>query len=245
MARICRVPGLRGQLTALLSLMVVAAPQGQSQPPGAVVTPIAWRDQAPARASEDWAAVLTDHGRLPKRERLVVLDASGRELARVDGSERAVPVPADLAERLCSEALNATLVHNHPELAGFSAADLDVLGHVGVRRVVAVSADGTTFEAAAGPHFAESWAVAMRRDLPARLAARVQAESWRRGLPADALAPHEAHVAALVLARLGVIDYRVSPSLTARLAFDRYREVFARVVTTESASAAAPATASR
>jgi hypothetical protein len=194
--------------------------------------------------SPDWAALLRDHGRLPKRERLVVLDASGRELARVDGTERAVPVPANIAEMLATRALGATLLHNHPEMTSFSGADLDLLAQVGVRRVIAVTADGTTFEATAGPHFGDGWAAAMRQDLPARLASRVQTEAWRRGLPPEVLVPHEPHVAALILGRLGVITYRVSPSLTARLAFDRYREVFARLIDVETAAAVAAPQAS-
>lgn len=213
-----RVPGLGWQLTVLVSLLAGAGASAQSP---------------------DWAALLSDHGRLPKRERLVVLDASGRELARVDGSARAVPVPANIAELLATPSLGATLLHNHPEMTSFSGADLDLLAQAGVRRVIAVTADGTTFEAAAGPRFAEAWAAEMRLDLPARLASRAQTEAWRRGLPPESLTLHEPHVAALILSRLGVINYRVTPSLTARIAFDRYREVFARLIDVETAAAVA------
>ena len=56
----------------------------------------------------------------------------------------------------------------------------------------------------------------------------------------DALAVHEPHLVATILRRLGVLDYRVSPSLTARVAYDRNRTVFDRVVDAETDAAVAP-----
>jgi len=133
--------------------------------------------------------------------------------------------------------LEATLVHNHPEQASFSAADIEVLSRTGVRRVVAVTSDGTTFEAEAGQSFSDSWATLLRVELPKRLHARVMEEAARYGVSPNLLTLHEPHLAGLVLRRLGVLDYRVSPSLIARLSYDRYRDIFDRIVDVETAAA--------
>jgi hypothetical protein len=246
MAVIRLTPGLGWHLAGVFSLLAVAAPGAQAPRQAAVIISADVTEKVPTVAPAvvtAWMRLLSASGRPAGHERLVVLDADGAVIAQVEGQKESVLVPEDVAEKLCSQPIGATLLHNHPDLAGLSAADLDMLAHAGVRRVVAIAADGTTFAAAAGPSFAETWASRLRSDVPARVRARVADEALRQGVPPAAVAMHEAHLTAMILRRLGVVDYRVSPSITARLAYDRNRSIFDRVVDAETAAltAAPPA----
>jgi len=240
MAVINRTSGLGWLIAGMLSLLAVDAPSAQS-PRAPVANSVAdWRDAVPTvspAAVATWTKLLSDKGRLPKHERLIVLDADGAVLAQVDGEQRSVRVPAELSDQLCSQAIGATLIHNHPDQASFSAADIEVLARAGVRRVVAISADGTTFEAETGPSFSDGWAARLRSELPKRVHARIAEEAARFSASLNLLSLHEAHLTGLVLRRLGVLDYRVSPSLTTRVAYDRYRDIFDRIVEAETTAA--------
>jgi hypothetical protein len=236
MAVIHRTQGLGWHIAGVLGLLAVCAPVVRAQHPSQVAPVADWRESVPTVAPASvatWTRLLAEKGRLPRRERLVVLSPDGVVLAQADGDERSVRVPAELAEQLCSQALGATLLHNHPEQASFSAADIEVLSRTGVRRVVAVSADGTTFEAEAGSSFHDAWATRLRAELPKRVHGRVLEEAARYDVSPSALALHEPHLTGVILRRLGVLDYRVSTSLTTRLAYDRYREIFDRIVESE------------
>jgi hypothetical protein len=244
MAVIRLTPGLGWRLAGVFSLMAVVSPSAQSPRPAPATVTADLADRVPtvsASSVSTWTRLLAAGGRLSAQERLVVLDADGSVLAQVDGGKRSVLVPEALTARLCSEPVGATLIHNHPEVSSFSTADLEALTQLGVHRIVAITADGTTFEATAGSRFSDVWAPALRAELPARVHARVTDEALRAGLPSDALAAHEPHLVALILRRLGVLDYRVSPSVTARVAYDRYRIVMGRVVDAETDAAIAPA----
>jgi hypothetical protein len=175
-----------------------------------------------------WSRALGLKG-LGKRERLIVLDSDGRILEAVDGSEDRVLLSSAMADALSAGAFCVTLVHNHTLPVGLSGDDFRQLSKPGVERIVAVASDGAVYEAtarAARPML-ES---AFFETTLTRVETRLTSEARREGLPIADLYPHLPHLVAQVMQRVGLIDYRVTPGVTAHVGFLRYRTIFQRVV---------------
>jgi hypothetical protein len=182
-----------------------------------------------------WATALANGGPAPRHERLLVVTPDGRVLAVLDGDRDRVMLSLELVRDLSERRLQATLVHNHPTPVGLGESDLTHLGKTGVSRVVAVGSEGTVYEAAAGPRYdADRFTDNLYSVVQRRVRERLAAEAWNDRADPHALSPHVPHVVAVVLHRADVIDYLVTPSETIRAAFDRYHDLFERVVCAET-----------
>jgi len=95
-------------------------------------------EQLPNLPSRFWTQLIGDAGRLPMHERLVVIATDGRVLAVADGRSDTVLIPEPLLPLLESPAMRVVLAHNHPANTSLSGADLEMLDHRGVERVVAL-----------------------------------------------------------------------------------------------------------
>jgi hypothetical protein len=180
-----------------------------------------------------WEAALANGGPPPRHERLLVVMPDGRVRDVVEGERDHVLLPAELSRELAERRLDATLVHNHPLGGSLSGADLVHLGKVGVASVIAVGADGSVYEASAGPAV-DQFSGSVHLLLAHRIRQRLTSEAWREGIDPAALWPHAAHVIAQALHRARFIEYRTRPSLTVRLAWLRFRDLFDRVIATEA-----------
>jgi hypothetical protein len=172
-----------------------------------------------------WRAVLGNGGPMPGFERLVVIASDGSILGEANGDENQVLLPETLARMLSDGAVRATLVHNHPAGVSLSGTDLGQLGKPGVDRVIAVSPDGSVFEASAGTRFDVCTFKALYTGMLAEVTERVNREAQRDGVDLARLYPNLTHLVALALDRAGVIRYRMTPSLKLRVELDRYRHV--------------------
>jgi hypothetical protein len=181
-----------------------------------------------------WTAALANGGPAPRHERLLAVMPDGRVLGVVDGGRDHVMLSVALLRDLSERKLQATLVHNHPTSVSLGESDLLHLAKVGVARVVAVGSDGTVYEAAAGARYdAARFAENLYQTVESRVRERLVTEVRRDREDPAALSMHVNHLVAIVLDRARVIDYVIIPSETARLAFDRYRELFERVALAE------------
>jgi hypothetical protein len=181
-----------------------------------------------------WTAALANGGPAPRHERLLAVMPDGRVLGVVDGGRDHVMLSVALVRDLSERKLQATLVHNHPTSVSLGESDLMHLAKIGVARVVAVGSDGTAYEAAAGARYdAARFAEDLYQTVEGRVRERLAAEVRRDREDPGTLSMHVNHLVAIVLDRARVIDYVTSPSETARLAFDRYRELFERVALAE------------
>jgi len=170
-----------------------------------------------------WRSVIGNGGPMPGFERLLVIGRDGAVLGEVNGGENDVLVPEGLCALLSTGSVRATLVHNHPGGVSLSARDLSQLAKAGVDRVIAVSPDGSVFEAARGPRFDLSTFDTLYDRVLAEAADRVNREAQRDGVDLARLYPNLTHLGALALDRAGVIHYRLTPSLKLRTELDRYR----------------------
>ncbi|HEY7473390.1 MAG TPA: hypothetical protein VH679_00140 [Vicinamibacterales bacterium] len=179
-----------------------------------------------------WATALANGGPAPRHERLLVVMPDGRLLDVIDGERDHVLLPVELSRELSQRKLDVALVHNHPAGVSLSGTDLMHLAKIGVAAVIAIGSEGSVYEASAGARF-DVFDDGLYLGLIRRLQDRLAREAWRSNEDPGALYQHVPHLAAVVLHRARVIDYRVVPSLTAHLAFVRYREVLERVATAE------------
>ncbi|HYN07693.1 MAG TPA: hypothetical protein VES67_09905 [Vicinamibacterales bacterium] len=178
-----------------------------------------------------WQAALANGGPAPRHERLLVVMPDGLVLGVVDGERDRVMLPIDLTRELSERELQALLVHNHPSCVSLSRSDLMHLAKIGVAGVVAVGSDGTVFEASAAPRYdPDLFAERLYPQLKNRVQERLATEASRDRVDLAMLDPHLAHLVAVVLHRARVIDYRVTPSVTAGLAHTRFRDLFERVI---------------
>src|SRR5262249_38195439 len=83
-------------------------------------------------------------------ERLLVLNASGEQLAERSGGATAVVLGREMDDLLRTPAAGLVLVHNPPASIGLSDADLSQLAKPGVAAIVAIGHDGSVYIAAAG-----------------------------------------------------------------------------------------------
>lgn len=87
-------------------------------------------------------------GKANNRERMIVLDeATGNELARMDGGERSVSFGKDVEKMMDDKNQSVRLIHNHPSDSSFSSADFNALGWDGVYGIEAVGHEGSRFTA--------------------------------------------------------------------------------------------------
>jgi hypothetical protein len=172
-----------------------------------------------------WRAALGNGGPMPGFERLLVVAADGRILGEANGDENQVLLPEALCRLLSEGRVRATLVHNHPGGVSLSGNDLSQLGKPGVDRVIAVSPDGSVFEASAGPKFDAGTFDARYARVLADVTERVNREARRDSIDLAPLYPNLSHLVAMALDRTDVIRYRMTPSLKLRVELDRYRHV--------------------
>jgi hypothetical protein len=114
-----------------------------------------------------------------------------------------------------------------------SGTDLNQLAKPGVERVIAVSPDGSVFEATAGPKFEAAAFNTFYDRVLADATDRASREAQRDGVDLSRVYPNLCHLAALALDRAGVIQYRMTPSLRLRAELDRYRHVLEWVITSK------------
>ena len=210
------------------SVAVTAAPRLVAQVPSASNSETVRRLALPPSGTVGlpgsfWRSVLGNGGPMPDFERLLIVGSDGTILGEANGDERQVLLPEPIARLLSDGAVRATLVHNHPGGVSLSGTDLGQLGKPGVERVIAVSPDGSVFEASAGARFDACAFDALYKDVLAAVTERVNREAQREGVDPARLYPNLTHLAALTLDRAGVIRYRITPSLRLRIELDRYR----------------------
>jgi hypothetical protein len=181
-----------------------------------------------------WTTALANGGPAPRHERLLAVRPDGRVLSVIDGERDHVMLSVALVSALSEQKLQVTLVHNHPTIVSLGESDLTHLAKIGVSRIVAVGSDGTVYEAAVGSRYDPRFAENSYPAVESRVRERLAAEAWRDREDPEALSPHVPHLVAVVLHRAHVIDYLVTPSETVRATFDRYRDLFERVVCVEA-----------
>jgi hypothetical protein len=172
-----------------------------------------------------WRTALGNGGPMPGFERLLVVGNDGAILGEANGDEDHVLLPEPLFRMLSDGTVHATLVHNHPGGVSLSGTDLSQLGKAGVERVIAVSPDGSVFEASAGSKFDAKAFDGLYARLLKDVTERVNREALRDGVELARVYPNICHLVALALDRSGVIRYRMTPSLKLRIELDRYRHV--------------------
>jgi hypothetical protein len=180
-----------------------------------------------------WEAAIADGGPAPRHERLLVVMPDGRVRDVVDGERDHVLLPLELARELSERSLGVTLVHNHLSGVSLSGADLLHLSKLGVASVVALGSDGSVYEASGGSRI-DRFSGELYLLLVDRIRQRLTAEAWRDAIDPAVLEPHAAHLIALVLHRTQLIDYRTRPSMADRLTWLRFRDLFDRVIATET-----------
>src|SRR5262245_10236495 len=129
-----------------------------------------------------WRTAIGNGGPMPGFERLLAVGNDGLVLAESNGDEHHVLLPEALSLRLSQGAVHATLVHNHPGGVSLSGNDLSQLGKPGVDRVIAVSPDGSVFEASAGSKFEAERFDALYERVLTDVTERVNREALRDGV---------------------------------------------------------------
>ena len=204
---------------------------------------VAERLDLTAAGSGRWLEALGVAGSPRKaHERLLALSSAGTVVATRDGVESSVSLGLELDLLLLTRGSAIVLVHNHPANAGLSANDLSQLEKPGVAAVVAIGHDGSIYMAARGRRyddtlFEELQYAAVRAEIRKRL--RIECGSGALSVAvADA---HFSHLAALSLAKAGVIEYEAVLAGATRTTFEAARVTLTRIAL-GAASAAARAT---
>jgi hypothetical protein len=232
-------------MTGIIGLAWVCA--ALAQPPGPSPAPLHAPRENLARivrqfdftekGSSRWLSAL---GVLPGaagRERLLVMSASGTLVATKGGSEFVVLFGPEIELRLMTPGANHVLVHNHPDNAGLSANDLAQLSKPGVAAVVAVAHDRSLYIAVRGSRYDGELFLDRQYDV-----VRSEILKWLRiDAGAGMVRPragnaHFSHLAALALAKAGVIEYRAVLLASARESFDSARVGFGHVVVASAAA---------
>ena len=195
---------------------------GQSQPSATGPTPI--QDDA-----SRWLAVLREKGPLTN-ERLLVVAQSGEIIDLVDGGKSHVKFPSRLRPYLTDARNPITLVHNHPAGNGLNANDLGLLARPGVQRIIAVTQDGSFYEASAAPPIDPATLEPCWYDRAQKALERALQRD-RQLFDRYAVDENYGHLIALVLSRAGAITYRATLGGYRRLSWAVYRIAFERAVT--------------
>lgn len=146
---------------------------------------------------------------LPRCERLIAVGPDLQLLGMAEGSARAVVLGPAFDRPLWSPGADIVLVHNHPQSASLSRADLGQLAKPGVYGIVAVGHDGSVYFARAGRAFpGAAFESVTYKMVSAEMnrALRVQGPSSRA--MSAVFERHYEHLVALVLHKSGVIEYR-------------------------------------
>jgi len=165
-------------------------------------------------------------------ERLLLVSLSGEIVASRDGGHSRVNLTRDIDDRLLASPADLVIVHNHPANASLSTSDLLQLSKPGVAAIVAVAHDASLYLAVRGPCYD-------RQEFEARQYGPVRMEianrlrlAWMTGqIRQEAVDGHFSHVAALALAKAGVIEYRAVLSPRERESFESASVLFSQIVT--------------
>lgn len=90
---------------------------------------------------------------LPADEHLVAINSDGSVRWVIEGTARAAVIDRELDADLYRANAGIVLVHNHPNSASLSGADLEHLGKPGVASIVVVGHDGSIYTARAGRRY--------------------------------------------------------------------------------------------
>jgi hypothetical protein len=166
----------------------------------------------------------------PAHERLLAVTETGAVVRSLDGDGNRVVLTPEFDHDLLRDGAGLVLVHNHPTGTSLSGNDLSHLDKSGVVAVVAIGHDGSIYAASRGPRFDALWCEAERY---ATLRKNVRWAMLLEGTFTEGLQfPFEsyaAHLAALALAKAGVIDYAVRMAPDRRSAYDERRAAFERI----------------
>ena len=224
MARYTSVWGLLGVLVAGCPVPAVA------QGTGASLQAVAGRLDLTAAGAGQWRNALGVSPGRAAPERLLAVSPAGQVLRTQDGTESSVALGLELDLLLLDDRQTIVLVHNHPGNASLSANDLAQLAKPGVAAVVAIGHDSSLYMAARGPRYdvdgfePRQYEVA-RGEIKKRLLTE-------RGAGAVTLAggdAHFSHLAALALAKAGIIEYRARLATGSRASFELSRVAFGHV----------------
>ena len=207
-----------------------------AQSPAPDLRDIADRLELTAAGSRRWLDALGVTGNAKTAERLIALASDGRVIAARDGGESSVSLGLELDVQLLTPGSAVVLVHNHPGNAGLSANDLSHLAKPGVAAVAAIGRDGSIYMAARGRRFdAIAFELRQYEPLRAELKKRLREECGARALTIQDADAHFSHVAALALARAGVIVYQAVLVGGTRMSFDTDRVTLGRVAQSAAA----------
>jgi hypothetical protein len=166
---------------------------------------------------------------LAGQERMTILSRDGAVVASADGRETEVRIDPAVDALLATPGAHLTITHNHPHSVGLSAHDLEQLAKAGVETIEAIGADGSRYEASAGPwfdrdRFASRQYPAALAEVTRQLRAQVRADELR------ACDDHIAHLVAIALHKAEVIRYRAALSRVRLWSFRTHDIVFGHVI---------------
>jgi hypothetical protein len=142
-------------------------------------------------------------------ERLLVVAQSGETIDTVDGSKSHVNFPSRLRPYLANAQNPITLIHNHRAGTGLNSNDLDLFARPGVQRIIAVTQDGSFYEASAAPPIDPATLKPCLYD-HAQKALERALQYHRQLFEWYAVDENYGHLVALVLSRAGAISYRAT-----------------------------------
>lgn len=213
-----------------------------AQQPAADLREIANRLGLTEAGSGRWLDSLGVTGNTNAAERLIALTSTGRVIATRDGGESSVSLGLELDLQLLTPGSAIVLVHNHPGNAGLSANDLGHLAKPGVAVVVALGRDGSIYMASRGRRYDP---IAFERlqygPLRVELRKRLWEERGARALTTEVADAHFSHVAALALAKAGIVVYQAVLLGETRASFDAARVTLGRVASGAAAHVQCPA----
>jgi len=187
------------------------------------------------RGSRDWLERLGARDGGPARERLIAITRTGAIVGSLDGDATHVSLTPSLDLMLSVEMPALILVHNHPNSTSLSGDDLSQLDKPAVVAVVAVGHDGSIYAAARGSRFDSSWCGGDRyAELRAVILTALVNDADAGYRPPFKATSFSTHLAALALARAGVIDYVATMAPDRRAAYDDRRALFGRIVVSAS-----------
>lgn len=221
----------RSRLSAAIAVgMLSIGSAVNAQTPARELRAVARQLELTAAGSRRWLEALGVTGNAQTAERLMAFTSTGRLLATRDGGESSVALGPELDRELLTPSSAIVLVHNHPGNAGLSADDLVQLTKPGVAAIAAVGHDGSIYLAARGLRYdPNAFERRQYNPLQAEVRKRLRAECGARALTTDVADAHFSHVAALALAKTGVIVYEAMLAGGTRASFEAGRVTLGRV----------------
>jgi len=216
-------------LVALVHLPLHAADRPSQLPP--LLRELALTNMG----ARDWLQRLGARGRGPARERLIAITRTGVIVDSLDGDATHVSLTPGLDRMLAVEMPSLVLVHNHPNGTSLSGDDMSQLEKPAVIAVIAIGHDGSIYAAARGPHFDSGWCGGDRYGELRAVILTALVEDGDAGYRRPFLvSSFSTHLAALALARTGVIEYVATMAPDRRAAYDDRRAIFGRIVVSAS-----------